>query len=46
MSKLVSNIAIEARDLNVYYGDFQAVRDVNLRVQRHKITAMIGMSIL
>jgi len=44
MSKNLTNIAIEARELNVYYGDFQAVRDVNLRVKRHKITAMIGPS--
>ncbi len=36
--------AIEARDLSVYYGDFRAIKDVNLRFQRHKITALIGPS--
>ena len=36
--------AIRAQDLNVYYGGFQAVRDVNLSVERNKITAMIGPS--
>jgi phosphate transport system ATP-binding protein len=36
--------AIEARNLQVYYGQFQAVRDVNLRIEERKITAMIGPS--
>jgi phosphate transport system ATP-binding protein len=36
--------AISAKNLNIYYGDFHAVRDVNLDVERNKITAMIGPS--
>ena len=36
--------AIEARDLNVYYGEFRAVKDVNLRIEKNKITALIGPS--
>jgi len=36
--------AIEALGLNVYYGDFRAVKDVELRIRRHKITAIIGPS--
>ncbi len=36
--------AIEARNLRVYYGDFLAVRDVNLRIAQNKITAIIGPS--
>ena len=36
--------AIAARKLNVYYGDFHAVRDVDLEIQPRKITAMIGPS--
>ncbi len=36
--------AILVRDLNVYYGDFHAVRDIQLGIERHKITAMIGPS--
>jgi phosphate transport system ATP-binding protein len=36
--------AIEARDLSVYYGDFRAVKDVNLRIEPRKITAIIGPS--
>jgi phosphate transport system ATP-binding protein len=36
--------AIETRNLNVYYNDFLAVKDVNLSIERQKITAIIGPS--
>ena len=36
--------AIWANDLNVYYGNFHAVRGVNLAVERNQITSMIGPS--
>ncbi len=36
--------ALEIRNLNVYYGDFHAVRDVSLTFPRNKITAIIGPS--
>ncbi len=36
--------AIEAKNLNVFYGDFHAVKDVNLTVEKNKITALIGPS--
>ncbi|MCB9134283.1 MAG: phosphate ABC transporter ATP-binding protein [Anaerolineales bacterium] len=36
--------AIQARNLSVYYGNFRAVHDVSLNVQKQKITAMIGPS--
>jgi phosphate transport system ATP-binding protein len=36
--------AIQARNLNVYYGSFLAVTNVNLNIERQKITAMIGPS--
>jgi phosphate transport system ATP-binding protein len=36
--------AIEARELRVHYGDFLAIRDVNLQIQAQKITAIIGPS--
>lgn len=35
---------IEARGLNVYYGSFRAVKDVNLKIERNKVTAIIGPS--
>jgi len=39
-----NNHVLETSDLNVYYGDFLAVNDVNLKIPRHKITAIIGPS--
>jgi phosphate transport system ATP-binding protein len=36
--------AIEAKNLNIYYGSFQAVRNVDLKIEPRKITAMIGPS--
>ncbi|MDH5506745.1 MAG: ATP-binding cassette domain-containing protein, partial [Anaerolineae bacterium] len=38
------NIAIEAKKLNVFYGSFRAVKDVDLKIERQKITAIIGPS--
>jgi len=36
--------AIETRDLSIFYGDFEAVRNVNLKIKKGKITAIIGPS--
>ena len=36
--------AFEAKDLNLFYGSFRAVKDVNIKLERHKITAIIGPS--
>ncbi len=35
---------IEARDMSIFYGSFRAVKNVNLKVERNKITAIIGPS--
>jgi phosphate transport system ATP-binding protein len=35
---------MEAEKLNVFYGDFHAVHDVNLTFGKHEITALIGPS--
>lgn len=32
------------KNLNVYYGDFRAVNDINLDIRKNKITAFIGPS--
>jgi phosphate transport system ATP-binding protein len=40
----MGSYAIEAKSLNIYYGNFRAVKDVNLTVPRQKITAIIGPS--
>ena len=36
--------AMSTSDVDVYYGDFRAVRDVSLDFGRHEITALIGPS--
>jgi phosphate transport system ATP-binding protein len=36
--------AIETRDLNLWYGDFQALFDVTLRIEQGIITSLIGPS--
>ena len=36
--------AIEAKKMNAFYGDFCAVRDVNMKMPTNKITAIIGPS--
>ena len=38
------SLVFDVQDLSVYYGDFRAVRDVNMRIGRNEITAMIGPS--
>ncbi|HEX2979697.1 MAG TPA: ATP-binding cassette domain-containing protein, partial [Anaerolineaceae bacterium] len=39
-----TNTIIETRDLNLFYGNFRAVKEVNLKIERQKITAIIGPS--
>lgn len=39
-----ASLAIQTKDLNLWYGDFQALYDVNFNVERGKITALIGPS--
>jgi phosphate transport system ATP-binding protein len=36
--------AVEIRDLNLWYGDFHALHDVNLDMREGRITALIGPS--
>jgi phosphate transport system ATP-binding protein len=35
---------VEAEDVNLYYGDFQAVADVSMTIEPNKVTALIGSS--
>jgi phosphate transport system ATP-binding protein len=37
-------LAIESKNLNIYYGSFRAVKDVTLQIDQNKITAIIGPS--
>jgi len=41
---LSGDFAMETKDLDVFYGNFQAVKDVNLHFPRNRITALIGPS--
>jgi len=35
---------LQTKDLGIYYGNFKAVTDVNISIERNKITAIIGPS--
>jgi phosphate transport system ATP-binding protein len=39
-----TDIVFDLEDISVYYGDFRAVRNVDMKIQEHKITAVIGPS--
>ena len=38
------SVAVEVRDTDLYYGEFQALKKINLTIPEKKITAMIGPS--
>ncbi|MDQ0286947.1 phosphate transport system ATP-binding protein [Desulfofundulus luciae] len=38
------HVKIAVKDLNLYYKDFHALRDINLDIKANKITALIGPS--
>ncbi len=40
----VAKLAIETRDLNLWYGTFQALYDIDLDIKQGSITSMIGPS--
>jgi phosphate transport system ATP-binding protein len=35
---------LESKNLDIFYGDFKAVTNVNMKIERNKITAIIGPS--
>ena len=35
---------LESKDLNFYYGDFHALKDINLTIEENTVTALIGPS--
>jgi phosphate transport system ATP-binding protein len=43
-SSQAGNVVFELSDVNVYYGTFRAVRDVDLQIREQEITAFIGPS--
>ncbi len=38
------NIVLHSEDVSVRYGSFRALRDINMEVKRHEVTALIGPS--
>lgn len=38
------NTVFQVQDMNLYYGDKQALIDINIEIERHKVTALIGPS--
>jgi phosphate transport system ATP-binding protein len=43
-SEPAAEVVFEVSGLSVYYGSFRAVRDVNVEINKHQITAFIGPS--
>ena len=41
---MADNTVISVKGLNVYYEDFQAVKDVDMEIKRESVTALIGPS--
>ena len=39
-----NDYVMEIKDLNAYYGDLLAIKDINLKMRRNSITAVIGPS--
>jgi len=39
-----SKNVIEIENLNLFYGNFQALEDINIQIERNKVTALIGPS--
>ena len=44
MIQATTDLIIEAKNVSVYYADKPAVRDINLDIERNRITALIGPS--
>ena len=38
------DVVLETRDLRVFYGSFNALRDITMEIPRHRVTALIGPS--
>ncbi|AVB08364.1 phosphate ABC transporter ATP-binding protein PstB [Bacillus velezensis] len=42
--RLPESSILEVKHLSIYYGDKQAVKDVNMNIEKHAVTALIGPS--
>ncbi|HBR22244.1 MAG TPA: phosphate ABC transporter ATP-binding protein, partial [Nitrospiraceae bacterium] len=41
---MVKELKAEVKKLNFYYGGLHALKDINLTIERRKVTALIGPS--
>jgi phosphate transport system ATP-binding protein len=44
VTSAVEEVQIAARNFNFYYGKFHALKNINLEIYRHRVTAFIGPS--
>lgn len=42
--QLTKVVALEAIDVDVFYGDFQAIKNINMKIFKNSVTAFIGPS--
>ena len=42
--KMKENMKISAKNVNLYYGDNHALKDINMEIKKNKVTALIGPS--
>ncbi len=40
----IKDVHLETKDFSIFYGDFQAVKDVSLQIPKKEVTAIIGPS--
>ena len=40
----IKDVHLETKDFSIFYGDFQAVKDVNIKIPKKEVTAIIGPS--
>lgn len=40
----MEDLKFDVKDLNLYYGDFHALKNINIGIKNHKVTALIGPS--
>ena len=38
------NYILESKNVNVYYGELHALKDIDLKIQKNSVTALIGPS--
>ncbi|MGN1062506.1 MAG: phosphate ABC transporter ATP-binding protein, partial [Candidatus Scatosoma sp.] len=44
MKDFTEKMNLSAKDCNLYYGDFHALKDINIEIPERKVTALIGPS--